>query len=266
VRATESNSASLKVLEEFVNGLGDDGWAAVPHMKSKRIAMVDLAVDRFKKLHADNPDDLVIKVRLVGILVRSANLYRMVGKNDKAGERFSEGAKLLEALKANAQLNETDLGAMGDFLFSYANFIEEQQGASGAIAICLEEVEICRKRLLLSTDATMAKFALSIALAQLAGLQNEAALFDEARKNAKAGQEVLHELSKSPLGKLFYYDLFDIVAFEQQAKRSCNKAWMLMLKSCSQREKRPAHWHWLASQATTTLRTIQSRSNAGSRN
>jgi len=218
VKSTESNAMSLKVLEEFVNGLGDDGWAAVPHMESRRIAMVDLAVDRFKKLHADNPDDLVIKVRLVRILVRSANLHRMVGKLDKAGDHFSEVMKLLDTLETNVQLKQVGLDVVGDSLYAYANLMEEQQGASVALVSCRQGVDICRRRLLLETESPMAKLGLAMALVQLASLQFDTAEFEETIASAKAGQDVLYQLSATPLAKQFFYPLFDIIAFEFQAK------------------------------------------------
>ncbi len=218
VKAQESNAVSLAVLEKFVDGLGDDGWAAVPIMESKRIEMVDLAVNRFRKLHAENPDDLVIKARLVRILVRSANLYRMVGRLEKASKHFDGAMTLLDSLSSNAQLNDVGLALMGDSLFAYANLVEEQQGAVAAMASCQQGVDVCRKRLLLKPAEPMAKLALAMALAQSASLQLDNAEFAAALAAAKESQETLHQLASTPLSQQFFYSLFDIIAFDHQVK------------------------------------------------
>ncbi len=217
-KARESNAVSLAVLEKFVTGLGDDGWAAVPEMESKRIEMVDLAVDRFKKLHAENLDDLVIKAKLVRILVRGANLYRMVGKFEKASEHFDGAMSLLNSLSSNAQLKDVGLALMGDSLFAYANLVEEQQGAVAAMASCQQGVDVCRKRLLLEPGEPMAKLALTMALAQLASLQLDDAEYAAALAAAKESQETLHQLASTPLSQQFFYSLFDMIAFDHQVK------------------------------------------------
>ncbi len=218
VKSQQSNTDSIEIIAQFVEKLADDGWANVPHMEAERIAMVDAAVSRFKKLLEDNPKDIVLKQRVVRIMIRSANLYRMVGKIDTAGERYGDAMQVIESLDANGQLKEVPLSVVGDALYGYTNLVEEQKGSAGALVHCKQGVDICRKRLNQAPKDINAKLALMMALTQCGSLHLDLSELTLASSTSAEALQLFGELASTQLGKQAFLPLFQIVALETQTK------------------------------------------------
>lgn len=214
--AQRNSSVSIDILDTFVKRLADDKWSEVPQLEQERIAMVDLAVDRYSKLLKESPDNLRLKSDVVQILVRSGNLYRMTGRHKKAETQIKRAIEIIDSLPAEID-DDSRAGLLSDSLFSLTSVTSSKRGATAAAALCERNLAIARRRVKASPKSLMAKIGLIKVLLQHGDLAIETCQNLEARSNAQEAAEHLANLLKQ-LDKQFVIHLFYIYAHTLEAK------------------------------------------------
>jgi tetratricopeptide (TPR) repeat protein len=96
-RAQANAKATRDVVDEFLIQVGDDRWSQIPHFEEVRLEMVQLAVDRYRALLADQPDDVSLAADAAQAFHRCANLYRMVGRLESAKGLYDEAISRFRA-------------------------------------------------------------------------------------------------------------------------------------------------------------------------
>ena len=210
--------ASLQIIELFVKSLADNGWANVPQMEPARVAMVDMAVQRFNQLLEENPGDPLIQKNAVRFLIRCGNLYRMVGKLDTARERFNEAFKLIDELENDGLIKDASLALACDNLFAYVNLTEEVNGTAAAMAINNRYVELSRKRLAVDSRPAGAQLSLMMALTQRSSLSLDINHLEEAAKEAAEALSLYEEVLKSTFASQGFLPTFAITARDTEVK------------------------------------------------
>ena len=217
-RSQASDLASLEIIELFVKNLANDGWASVPGMEAARIAMADAAVNRFKKLLEENANDPQIQKKAVRILVRSGNVYRMVGKVDRAAAQFDEAFALLDTMEKAGLIEGDILAVTCDTLFSYVNLIEETKGTAAALVVSSRYVDLSRKRLATNPKHAGAQLSLTMALTQRSSFSLDLNQLEDAAREAAEALQLYAEVAKSPYGSQPFLPAFAITALDTEAK------------------------------------------------
>jgi eukaryotic-like serine/threonine-protein kinase len=99
-RAQQNAAATREVVEQFLIQVGDDRWSQIPGFEDVRIEMVTLAVNRYRQLLAQEPDDVALAADAAMAFRRCANLHRMVGKFDSAKDLYDEALSRFRATAA----------------------------------------------------------------------------------------------------------------------------------------------------------------------
>jgi eukaryotic-like serine/threonine-protein kinase len=193
----ESNShVSMEILDQFVVSLADDKWAQVPQLESERLRMVDLALGRFIELQKASPEDEQLKARVVELLMRSANLYRISGRDEEAFRNIDQAFQLARERLSLYPDDTAKLAQLGDTMVYYNEAVLNRSGPKVAMPGAVQGVAIARRRIELSRSP-IAKLALSMALAQQADLYQRLGEFQQAIDLATEGEELLRQTKLS---------------------------------------------------------------------
>jgi tetratricopeptide (TPR) repeat protein len=130
-KALQHAAATRQVVEQFLIRIADDAWSQVPRFEPFRIEMVQLAVQRYRELVAQHPDDASLASDAAMALRRCANLYRMTNQLHSAEELY------VEALQISHRLIQQHPNRVGfwqrhvELLADAADLRRHQQGATG---------------------------------------------------------------------------------------------------------------------------------------
>ncbi len=206
-KAKRNSMVSAEILNGFVKGLADDQWAQVPQLENERIRMVDLAVNSYSQLLKDDPDDTSLKTNVIQMLVRSANLYRICGKYDKANTNIELAMRMADeltelfspaptSLAVSTESDRKNLAVLTDTLLYNG---ENEFGRSGAVAAkstSTKGLELCRRRVALD-GSPASQLALGLALLHHAEISYELSDSMTAYTEALEGAELLGKISLS---------------------------------------------------------------------
>lgn len=230
-KAKRNSMVSAEILDGFVKGLADDKWAQIPQLENERIRMVDLAVNRYSQLLKDDPDDTNLKTNVIQMLVRSANLYRICGKNDKANTNIQRAMRMADelaelfspdptSLAVPMESSRNNLEVLTHTLLYYGENEFGRSGAVAAISTSTKGLELCRRRVALD-GSPLSQLALGLALLHHAEvsyhLSDAVTAYTEALEGAELLEKVTLDEGRSVYKPLLRTNFFTIAA-EAQSK------------------------------------------------
>ncbi len=232
-KANRNSMVSAEILDKFVKGLADDQWAQVPQLESERIRMVDLAVNRYSQLLKDDPEDTNLKTNVIQMLVRSANLYRICGKNDKANTNIELAMRMADELTdlfsptptnlaGPTEYDRKNLAVLTDTRLYYGESKFGRLGAVAALSTSTKGLELCRRRVAMD-GIPESQLALGLALLQHAEISNDLSDSMTAYTEALEGAELL-EIVTLPKAQSVYQPLLRTNFFMIAANAQANMA------------------------------------------
>jgi serine/threonine-protein kinase len=188
-QAQANAAATRQVVEQFLIQVGDDRWSEIPGFEDVRLEMVKLAVERYRQLLIQQPDDLALSADAAMAFRRCANLYRMVGQfepakrlYDEAMKRFAKVAAAEPAARSETRRCET-LCDRADLIFrAWGPKAAEQPMREALVAI-----RAVRKR---EPGSRAARQAEARAEGDLSDVLRELGRYDEAISLAQHAAEV----------------------------------------------------------------------------
>jgi serine/threonine protein kinase len=99
-RAQENAAATRQVVDQFLIQVADDRWSEIPGFEDVRLEMVKLAVDKYRSLVAQQPNDTMLGADAALAFRRCGNLYRMMGDFNAATLLHDEAVRNLRQLSA----------------------------------------------------------------------------------------------------------------------------------------------------------------------
>lgn len=144
-QARNNAAATRQVVEQFLIQVGDDQWSQIPQFESVRIEMVELAVNQYRQLLKQQPDDRPLLSDAAMAFRRCANLYRMVGRFELAEPLHAEAIDLMKRSVAGTSNDEQGQLHLIDLLSDAADVTLRQDGPVAAEGPFREAFECARE-------------------------------------------------------------------------------------------------------------------------
>ena len=187
------------VIRDFCIEIGDDFWATIPRAESRRVAMMEKAVDQYRELRADHPHDAVVLRDSAEASRRLANLLRVTGRVEKALPLYDEALADLD----HAPDDDATWRDRIETLSDRALALQAARGAAAAAPFVEETHALATRYLERFAGSPFAAVMLARATADLARSRRDGgeaaaagALFEEAveafrRQDAQASDDAV---------------------------------------------------------------------------
>jgi tetratricopeptide (TPR) repeat protein len=192
-RAQENAAATRKVIEEYLIRVGDDRWSNIPGFEGVRIDMANLAVERYRDLLKQQPNDESLVADRAMALRRSANLYRMVGQNEAAEKLYDESVGELKKVATGAKPASKYEQWLCETLCDRALLVARVSGPKAAIKPMREALDAGRRLETRQPTSVAARQAAARVEGDLADLLRQVGQFDEAVRLARSAARTLQE-------------------------------------------------------------------------
>jgi len=169
----------------------------VPGFEDIRLQMVNLAVERYRALLAQQPDDPALEADAAMAFRRCANLYRMVGQTAEAQKLYDEALKhLRQAATRHAETGSLE-GRFYETLCDQAALVRRTEGPQAAEPLFREAVEFNRRSHKLRPPSLAARQAAARAEGDLADVLLEMGRHDESIALARSAAATFQQAAKS---------------------------------------------------------------------
>ena len=139
--ALQNAAATRKVVEDFLVKIGDDRWSQVPQFEPLRLEMINKAVEHYRTLLPQSPNDAQLQMDAAMAFRRAANIHRMMNQFDAAKPLYAEAHALLDAVLGGDGGNERALVSLIDLLCDEADWLSRMQGPRAAEPVLRSAVE-----------------------------------------------------------------------------------------------------------------------------
>jgi serine/threonine protein kinase/tetratricopeptide (TPR) repeat protein len=197
-RASQYAAAEGSLIDQFLVKLGDDRLAQVPGLEPARLQMMEVAIQRYRDLLLRQPDDDALHADAAQAFRRTANLYRMTGRMDKARAAYGEAlAKAREVIRRQPT-SVAGRRRLGETLCDLGTLIERTEGPRAAEPIYREALETGRQlRAEASEDPDVLTFA-ARSETDLSSILHERGQDEEALALARSAARTFSNLADRP--------------------------------------------------------------------
>jgi len=193
--AQQNAAMTRQVIEHFLIRIGDDRWSQVPQFEPVRVEMVDQAVALYRQLLEQSPHDVSLRFDAASSLRRSANLYRMVNRFDRAQPLYRESASLLEDVRRERPGDQAMATKWVELLGDEADATLRAEGPAAAEAKCREAYEVASQTRKDFPDSVAARLGEARAQLSFAETLQQMGRYAEAIPAAQAAAAICSEVS-----------------------------------------------------------------------
>jgi len=143
--ARQNAAMTRQVVEQFLIRIGDDRWSLLPQFEPLRVEMVDQAVSLYRQLLEQQPQDAALRSDAAMVFRRSANLYRMINRFDRAQALYRESMTLADDLRRRYPWDESFQIRWISVLCDEADMVMRAEGAKAAEPKYREAYEAARQ-------------------------------------------------------------------------------------------------------------------------
>jgi len=137
-RAARNAAATADVVDKFLIEIADDGWARFPGTEHKRLEMARLAVQHYRELSRQSPDDTAVTAGLGNSLRRAGNLCRVIHDFTAARDFYAQAREVFEGPATNGTDPSPLAIQLIDLLLDEAGVVRNVAGPVAAESVLLE--------------------------------------------------------------------------------------------------------------------------------
>jgi tRNA A-37 threonylcarbamoyl transferase component Bud32/tetratricopeptide (TPR) repeat protein len=191
-QAQENAAAVRQVVEEYLVRIGDDRWSNVPGFEGVRVDLANLSVDRYRALLIQQPDDMSLVADAAMAIRRCANLYRMVGSYDVAGNLYDESVGHMKRVVARGQAPKYEQ-LLCQTLCDRALLVSRVSGPNAAVHSMREALNLSRRLALEQPSSVAAQQTAARVEGDLADLLRGLGQHDEAIRLARSSAVTMQQ-------------------------------------------------------------------------
>jgi len=143
-RAERNADATADVVDRFLIEIADDGWARYPGTEKKRLEMARLAVEHYRELSRQAPDDPAIAEGLGNSLRRAGNLCRVIHDLPAARRYHADARGILERIVGSRPDDSGSRVALVDEMLDEAYVVGLSDGPAAAEPLVIAAVAAAR--------------------------------------------------------------------------------------------------------------------------
>jgi serine/threonine protein kinase len=136
--ARQNATATREVVEQFLVRLGDERLSALPGFEPVRKDMMDLAVQHYRELICQWPDDNALRSDAAQAFRRSANLCRTIGQATEARALYAEAVAAAQEAVRREPSSTTYGRRLAETLCDLGNHVLRTEGPKAAAVVFRE--------------------------------------------------------------------------------------------------------------------------------